>query len=138
MPSFTKGSVGKGVRGLSTPCLFSAAFLLVISVASSPSALAQTTTAPQQTNGTIIPGPPVFAGIVPTWTGASMSPYGQVEGSKPSIGPHQAQQDPTDPTHAHDSVTGQNLYWDPDKKTWVDSATGQEIGFDGVQTVMEP
>ena len=76
----------------------------------------------------------MFAGIVPTWTGANMSPYGQVEGSKPSIGPHQAQQDPTDPTHAHDPVTGQNLYWDADKKTWVDSATGQEIGFDGVQT----
>jgi hypothetical protein len=71
-------------------------------------------------NGTIIPAPPIFHGTVPTATGADTG-FG-----------HQATQDPNDPTHAHDSTTGQNLYWDPDKKTWVDSKTGQSLGFDGV------
>ena len=75
---------------------------------------------------------------MPTWTGANISPYGQMEGAKPSIGPHQARQDPSDPTHAFDSTTGQNLNWDPDNNTWVDSATGKSLGFDGVLTTPPP
>src|SRR6202011_1319834 len=71
-------------------------------------------------DGTIIPAPPI-----------------QYESSFPSRDPppttHQAKQDPDAPTHAYDSTTGQNLYWDPDKKTWVDSKTGQSVGFDGVR-----
>jgi RHS repeat-associated protein len=103
-----------------------------------PPAWAQTTSTQQESSGTIIPAPPVFHGLVPTWTGANWSSVGvpdpQATGASVSQGPHQAQQDPTDPTHAHDSVTGQNLYWDPDKNTWVNSATGQSVGFDGVLT----
>jgi hypothetical protein len=77
-------------------------------------------------NGTIIPAPPVFHGTVATATGA-----------QPGFG-HQAEQDPNDPTLAHDSTTGQNLHWDADKKTWVDSANGQSMGFDGVLTSPPP
>ena len=71
-------------------------------------------------DGTIIPAPPLFHSTVAT-----------ASGIKPGFG-HQADQDPSDPTHAHDSTTGQNLHWDADKKTWVDSANGQSLGFDGV------
>ena len=74
--------------------------------------------------GSIIPAPPII-------TGASDALLGAINGLPPT---HQAKQDPTDPTQAHDSTTGQNLYWVPDKKTWVDSKTGQSVGFDGVRT----
>ena len=36
-------------------------------------------------------------------------------------------QDPSDPNHAHDPVTGQNYNWDSDKKAWIDSKTGECI-----------
>src|ERR1035437_4979988 len=44
---------------------------------------------------------------------------------------HQAEQDPIDPEKAFDSKTGQNLFWDCIKKTWVDSKTGKALGFQG-------
>ena len=51
---------------------------------------------------------------------------------------HQAKQDRADPEHAFDATTGQNLVWDRDKKTWVDSKTGQSVGFDGVRVPASP
>lgn len=95
---------------------------------------------PQQ-NGTIIPAPPIlqsnerpeFSITIPG-TGGGQLPITLSPFTEPGVRKtHQAQQDPTDPTHAHDATTGQNLYWDSDKNTWVDSATGDSIGFDGVQ-----
>jgi len=35
--------------------------------------------------------------------------------------------DPTDPTRATDPKTGRNFNWDPDKKSWVNSQTGQSV-----------
>jgi RHS repeat-associated protein len=92
-----------------------------------PTAGAQTTSTQQESSGTIIPAPPI---IVDGHT-MFVPPFSEPEAS---VKKHQAQQDPNDPTHAHDSTTGQNLYWDPDKNTWVDSSTGESVGFDGVQT----
>ena len=46
-------------------------------------------------------------------------------------GVHQAEFDPADPTRAFDQETGQNLHWDCARKTWVDSATGRAMGFQG-------
>lgn len=43
----------------------------------------------------------------------------------------QAEQDPNDPERAYDPKTGQNLHWDCNKKTWVDSKTGKRLGFEG-------
>ena len=50
-----------------------------------------------------------------------------------SVGNHQAKQDATDPEQAFDTTTGQNLFWDRDKKTWVDKKTGLPVsgGFEG-------
>jgi hypothetical protein len=45
----------------------------------------------------------------------------------------QAEQDLSDPTRAYDPNTGQNLFWDRDKKTWIDSKTGRSVGFRGVR-----
>jgi hypothetical protein len=38
-----------------------------------------------------------------------------------------------DDTRAFNSTTGQNMHWDPDQKTWIDSKTGQPVpgGFNG-------
>jgi opacity protein-like surface antigen len=44
---------------------------------------------------------------------------------------HQAEQDMTDPEKAFDSKTGQNLFWDCVKNTWVDAKTGKALGFMG-------
>ncbi len=45
-----------------------------------------------------------------------------------------AEFDPVDPTRAFDPKTGQNLHWDRDKKTWVDSKTGKASGYEGRHT----
>jgi RHS repeat-associated protein len=105
------------------------AIRLLLTVAAIQLAGAQTTT-PQQSE-TIIPAPPIIQGGSDALLRFINSVRGRSYGAVPT---HQAQQDPTDPTHAHDATTGQNLYWDPDKKTWVDSSTGEGVGFDGVQT----
>src|ERR1017187_3566210 len=52
--------------------------------------------------------------------------------SKSGLSNHVATQDPIDPERAFDSETGQNLYWDCVKKTWVDAKTGKSLGFHGV------
>lgn len=44
---------------------------------------------------------------------------------------HQAQQDLHNPDRAYDPTSGQSLIFDHDKKTWVDTKTGQAIGFEG-------
>ncbi len=108
--------------------LLSSAVRMVLIVAALRPAAAQTTTPVTGSSGTIIPAPPIFI-----W------PYGPIR-SLPELGPQtqvrdiRREQDPTDPTHAYDSTTGQNLYWDPANQTWVDSATGENVGFDGVKT----
>ena len=48
-------------------------------------------------------------------------------------GLHQAQQDMNDPESAFDPETGQNLYWDCVKKTWVDAKSGKALGFQGAR-----
>jgi RHS repeat-associated protein len=93
--------------------------------------IASAQTVPQQSGATIIPAPPIIPGVDDAFLRAVNSLRGRSNGAVPT---HQAQQDPTDPTHAHDSTTGQNLFWDPDKNTWVDSSSGESISFDGVQT----
>ncbi|HEV2486529.1 MAG TPA: hypothetical protein VGT08_13425 [Terracidiphilus sp.] len=95
----------------------------------------------QTSNGTIIPAPPIMyypqgqnqpnQPVVPGTQALPIAP-----GQGPVSGPdelksHQAKQDPSDPTHAFDSTTGQNLFWDSSKNSWVDSQTGQSLGFDG-------
>ena len=44
-----------------------------------------------------------------------------------------ASMDETDPTRAFSPTTGQNFYWDCNKKTWIDSKTGKSApgGFEG-------
>ena len=44
---------------------------------------------------------------------------------------HEPEFDPIDPHRAFDPKTGQNLVWDCNKKTWMDTKTGQGIGFNG-------
>jgi hypothetical protein len=46
--------------------------------------------------------------------------------------------DPTDPTRAADPKTGRNFNWDPDKKTWVNSQTGQGVHVVGVLLPFQP
>jgi len=46
--------------------------------------------------------------------------------------PGNAQQDLQQPDHAFDATTGQNLVWDPNKRSWVDAKSGQVLGFQGV------
>ena len=61
-----------------------------------------------------------------------------VDSQSPNSADHltQAKQDETDPERAFDPTTGQNLHWDRDKKTWIDSKTGKAIpgGFKGRRT----
>jgi hypothetical protein len=45
--------------------------------------------------------------------------------------PGNAQQDLQQPDHAFDATTGQNLVWDPNKRSWVDAKSGQVLGFQG-------
>ncbi len=49
----------------------------------------------------------------------------------PPIGSHYAKQNDNNPETAHDRWTGQDLKWDREKKSWVDTKTGQALGFDG-------
>jgi len=46
--------------------------------------------------------------------------------------------DPTDPTRATDPKTGRNFNWDPDKKIWVNSRTGQSVHPVGVLLPFQP
>ncbi|MCC6980836.1 MAG: hypothetical protein IT343_21130 [Candidatus Melainabacteria bacterium] len=46
----------------------------------------------------------------------------------------QAEQDSSDPERAYNPKTGQNLHWDCNKKTWVDSKTGKKVGFEGAKS----
>ena len=62
----------------------------------------------------------------------------QTGGVKPSTAPvvipappGSAQQDLQQPDHAFDATTGQNLVWDPNKKSWIDSKSGEALGFQG-------
>jgi hypothetical protein len=51
--------------------------------------------------------------------------------STPGIGIHNAQQNQDNLETAHDRQSGQDLKWDRAKKSWVDTKTGQAVGFDG-------
>jgi len=62
-------------------------------------------------DGTPIPAPPMISGR----TG----------------GKHQARQDPDYPDYAHDAITGHDLKWDRDRNTWIDTKTGNAVGFQG-------
>ncbi|GEM_PF-5140805 len=83
---------------------------------------------PPATPQRIIPAPPVIPGVDKD---ASLRAIHGLRGLPDELPTHQARQDPTDPTRAFDPTTGQNLHWDPSKQTWVDSRTGQDLGFDG-------
>src|SRR5262249_4251321 len=45
--------------------------------------------------------------------------------------PGTAQQDVQQSDHAFDPTTGHNLVWDTGKKSWVDTQSGQAVGFQG-------
>lgn len=73
----------------------------------------------------VIPAPPILHhGIV------------QPAGSGPNAAADadDVRQDAMDPSHAHDAATGQDLVWDPDKKSWVETKSGQALGFNGMLT----
>src|SRR5262249_10413483 len=42
-----------------------------------------------------------------------------------------AQQNLQQPDHAFDSATGHALVWDAGKKSWIDTQSGQAVGFQG-------
>jgi hypothetical protein len=106
-----------GRRSFSASVLFGITTVAAFSQASSGQIEVQ-----QGGCGIIIPGPPVLHGTVATATGAQTDIT------------HHAQQDGSDPTHAFDAKTGQNLQWDPDKFSWVDVNSGQALGVDGRRT----
>ena len=82
-----------------------AIFSVVFLASAAPRVAAQTASA------AVIPAPPFIA--------------------TPGIGMHHAEQNAADPETAHDSLSGQDLKWDATKKSWVDTKTGQALGFDG-------
>ena len=43
----------------------------------------------------------------------------------------QAKQDPNEPEHAYNSVTGQTLVWDRAQNTWIDTRSQKSVGFQG-------
>jgi hypothetical protein len=47
------------------------------------------------------------------------------------VGTHYAKQNDNNPEMAHDRWTEQDLKWDRAKKSWVDTKTGEALGFDG-------
>jgi len=106
--------------------MMGAGFVLILALMSARAA-AQQASVPQEGCTTIIPAPPIS-----TKSNFPFVPPGAEPGKNVTI--HQAKQDPNDPTHAHDASTGQNLSWDADKGTWIDSNTGQDVGFDGMRT----
>ena len=59
-------------------------------------------------------------------------PPPRIQDTPTSTTTHQAEQDLIDPERAFDSTSGQNLYWDCVKKTWVDAKNGKALGFNGV------
>jgi hypothetical protein len=82
----------------------------------------QKTNAPLAAAKPIIPGPPILhrGAADPVGSGVSATNADDVR------------QDASDPTRAHNATTGQDLTWDPDKKSWVDSKSGQDLGFNGM------
>jgi len=42
-----------------------------------------------------------------------------------------AQQDLQQPDHAFDATTGQSLVWDASRRSWIDTKSGQALGFQG-------
>ncbi len=76
-------------------------------------------------NVVVIPAPPILHhGIV--------QPAGP--GPSAAADADDVRQDAIDPSHAHDAATGQDLTWDPDKKSWVETKSGQALGFNGMLT----
>ena len=82
----------------------------------------QKTSAPLAAPKVIIPGPPTL------YRGA-VQPIGSVASATNA---DDVRQDVSDPTRAHNATTGQDLTWDADKKSWVDSKSGQSLGFNGM------
>jgi len=99
-------STSRRLRGPLCALLFSFAFL----ACAPPRAAGQNT----GTTGTIVvPAPPFII---------SNAPGGVT---------HYAKQNEKDPETAHDEWTGQDSKWDRAKKSWVDTKTGEALGFDG-------
>jgi hypothetical protein len=80
---------------------------------------------PQDISRSIIPPPPVLP--LP----GSETFFGEKGFPEKTT---QATQDVNDPEHASNPVTGQNLFWDGVKKTWVDAMTGKALGFHGARS----
>jgi hypothetical protein len=74
-------------------------------------------------------------GALPLWSGSAHSQTAAPATTAPAAlipaPPGSAQQDLQQPDHAFDSTTGQNLVWDADRKSWIDTKSGQALGFQG-------
>jgi len=78
-----------------------------------------------------IAGLAVFFGVSATTFSQSAFAQGTTVIPPPPNPSHNPEFDPVDPHRAFDPKTGQNLVWDCNKKTWIDTKTGQGIGFSG-------
>src|SRR5215469_3223106 len=63
-------------------------------------------------NVAVIPAPPILHHGIVQAAGAATGAAADAD---------DVRQDPSDPRHAHDAATGQDLVWDLDKKSWVDT-----------------
>ena len=105
-------------------CAAALLFTLTVFPPNSPAQQTNTSKNPQQTGSDIV--------IEYTETVATASGAQNVRMA------HVLKPDPNDPDHAFDPATGRNFNWDPDKKAWVNSETGNVVVFDGYLVTSAP
>jgi hypothetical protein len=127
IPRNIRGSRGRAWRtGMVAPC----SLLILLAGSLAHGACAQTTQA-QQPPAQAAHAPGYGIGVIPPPPLRDLAQPKRSAADGQPITTTQAKQQFVNPERAYDPNTGQSLYWDCMKKTWIDSKTDKPVGYQG-------